>query len=381
MKLGKLLQSTALAVALTATAFEASAQDTYTIGGVFPLTGGLSWLGEYYQKAAELQVEMINEEGGVGGTPLELVVFDDHSSPEGAARAAQRLISSEGAVAIIGTASVPMSGAVAAVAQEQKVPAVLSSGYVVDPQEQPFVFNTAHRTEFTVERAFSHFADQGMNRVALFMPIGPLGDVGVEAAEKVAGELGVELVASERFNPQSPDLTGQLAQLRSSEPDVVFSFVTGEPAAMVARNMQQIGFAVPLIVSHGNATPGFRQMVAPISSDIVVPSGPLSAPETVAQDHPSYEAIVEFNELHQERYGEPANYFSGLTADAIRLIAEGIEQAGTADGPALRDAIEAVNGFPGYGGVYNMSAEDHHGTSAADMVLVEPAADGWSVIE
>ena len=41
-----------------------SAAEVYKIGAVFPLTGGLSWLGEYYRKAAELQVAMLNEQGG-----------------------------------------------------------------------------------------------------------------------------------------------------------------------------------------------------------------------------------------------------------------------------------------------------------------------------
>lgn len=369
-----------LSMAVAAAPTVAWSADAYRIGAVFPLTGGLSWLGEYYQKAAQLQVDMINAAGGVDGKPLEMVVYDDQSSPEGAARAAQRLLSRDRVQALIGTASVPVSGALATIAGDQKIPTVVTSGYTVDAKAHPYVFNSAHRTDYAVERPFKHFAKTGIQRVGLLMPIGPLGDLGVGAAQKAAEKLGVTIVATERFNPQSPDLTTQLAQLRARDPQAVFSFVTGEPAAMVARNMQQIRFNVPLLVSHGNATPGFLKMIGPLNADIIVPSGPLSAPETVDPAKPSYAMVRAFNAEHEKRFGEPANYFSGLSADAVLLVAEGLRRAGSAEPAALRHAIESIDGMPGYGGLYHMSATDHHGTSAEDMVLLRPTQKGWALI-
>ena len=84
----------------------AQAKAPYKIGGIFPLTGYLSWLGEYKKKGSELKVELINKAGGVNGRPLELVVYDDQSSPETASRVAQRLVSKDEVIAMIGTASV-----------------------------------------------------------------------------------------------------------------------------------------------------------------------------------------------------------------------------------------------------------------------------------
>lgn len=373
--------SAALAAAVTLGAAAVHAEDTIKIGGIFPLTGPISWVGDYYKKATELQVEMINEKGGVNGRKLELISLDDHSSPEGAVRTVQRLIESDKVVALVGTASVPMSGAVATVVGEKKIPTIVMSGYSVDPKKDSFIFNTAYKTEFVVERAFSYFAGKGSHKVALFMPLGPLGDVGASAAEAEAKKTGVEIVAKERFNPHASDLTGQLAQLRASKPDFVFSFVTGEPAAMVARNMQQIGFNVPLIVSHGNATPGFLKMVAAANPNIIVPTGPMTAPDTLAKDNPSFAAIKAFNVMHQKKYGEPANYFSGMAADAIRLIADAIAKAKSTNGTAVRDAIEGIEGLDGYSGVYHMSATDHYGLTAAGVILVKPTAAGWKVVQ
>ena len=70
-------------------------------------------------------MELINKAGGINGHPLELTTYDDQSSPETASRVAQRLVSRDGVISMIGTASVPVSGAVASIAAKNKIPAII----------------------------------------------------------------------------------------------------------------------------------------------------------------------------------------------------------------------------------------------------------------
>lgn len=357
----------------------AAEKASYKIGGVFPLTGYLSWLGEYYKKGAELQIEAINKAGGVGGHPLELIYYDDKSSPEQGSRAAQRLIAKDGVVALIGTATVPISGAVASVANKNKVPVLVSSGYAVDPKKEPYSFNTVHKTDYAVILPFTYFKDKGIKKVALLMTLGPLGELGSKVARQYAKDYGIEIVGEEKFDPKSPDITAQLAKLRALNPDAIFSFCTGEPAALVARSMDQLGMTMPLLVSHGNATPGFLKLVSGLKTKILVPSGKIMKPDSIVDQDPTKKVITDFCQLHQAKYGEPANYFSGMTADAVALVAEGLKKVGKADPQRLRDAIESIQNFPRLDGVYNLSASDHYGTKAHDMVLLVVKDGKWEV--
>lgn len=342
----------------------------YKVGAVFPLTGYLSWLGEYYRKGADLEVQMINAAGGVNGHKLELVTYDDTSSPEQASRLADRLIAKDGVVALIGTGSAPISGAVASVANKNKVPAVICSGYEVDAAKDPYVFNSVHRTDYAVAIGFSYFQKKGIKRVALLMPQGPLGELGSKVARKEAPAAGIEIVGEERFDTKTPDVTAQLAKLRAVNPQAIFSFATGEPAALVARNLDQLKLKIPLLVSHGNATPGFLKLVSGQQTELLVPSGKIMRPEALAPNDPTKPVIATFNAKHEEKYREPANYFSGMTADAVALVAEGLRKTGKADPPKLRDALEQIKGLPRLDGVFNMSPTDHYGTKADDMVLL-----------
>ncbi len=355
----------------------AQSRETYKIGGIFSLTGYLSWLGEYKKKAAELKVELINKAGGIHGVPLELISYDDTSSPEQASKVAQRLISKDNVVAMTGTASVPISGAVASMANRYKIPTVINSGYAVDTAKDPFLFNTSHKTDFAVLTAYRYFQKKGITRLALLMPIGPLGELGSSVARKYAADYKVTIVGEEKFDVKSADVTSQLAKIRTLNPQAIFSFTTGEPAALIARNMEQLGLKVPFLVSHGNANPGFLKLVANIRTELLVPSGKVMKPEALPDSDVTKKVIVDFNKSHMEKYKEPANYFSAELADAIALIAEGLKVVGKADPQKLRDAIQGIKGFPAMQGVYTFTATDHHGTRPEDMILLTVKAGKW----
>jgi branched-chain amino acid transport system substrate-binding protein len=358
----------------------AQAKNPYKLGAIIPLTGYLSWLGEYMKKGAELKVELINKAGGVNGRPLELIIYDDQSTPETATRMAQRLISKDEVIALQGTGTVPISGAVASVANKFKIPVVLQSGYTVT-EKDVFVFNNAHRTDFAIARPLQYFQKKGITQVALLMPIGPLGELGSGVVRKYAPTYKINVIGEEKFDVKSPDVTAQLAKLRSLNPQAIMAFTTGEPAALLERNMAQMGMSLPLVVSHGNANPGFLKLVSKTPGNVIVPSGPIMSPESLADSNPIKKVITEFAREYQKKYGEPANYFSGQQADAVALIAEGLRLSKSDDPGKLRDAIESIKNFPGCNGVYNMSAADHHGTTMENMILLTIKDGKWQRLD
>ena len=347
------------------------------VGGIFSLTGYLSWSGDYKKKGAELKIEMINEAGGINGNRLKLVAYDDRSSPELAAKIAEMLVLKHRVIAMVGTGSLPISGAVARVANKYKVPTFLNSGYTIDPLSDLFVFNTSHKTEFAVAGSFGHFVEKGINRIALLMPRGPLGDLGSWLGRQVGRELGIKIVGEERFDVSVPEMTSQLERLKSLKPLALFSFVTGEPAARLVTKMAQLGMNISLLVSHGNANPAFLKLVSRAPIPIIVPSGRTMILDSIPEEDPCRNKMTDFGERHTRRFGEPANYCSAESADAIDLLAEGLRSSGRPDGRILRDAVEAIKQFEGMQGVYDLSPIDHYGTQVEHMVLLDVQDGIW----
>ncbi|MCX5812663.1 MAG: ABC transporter substrate-binding protein [Proteobacteria bacterium] len=351
-------------------------EEEFRVGGIFPLSGYLSWSGEYKRKAAELKIKMINEAGGINGSCLRLITYDDRSSPEQAAKIAETLVFKHRVVAMVGTGSLPISHAVARIANKYKVPLFLNSGYAIDPVKDLFVFNTAHKTEFAVACSFQYFYEKDINRIALLMPAGPLGNLGSWLGRRLGSQLGIKIVGEERFDVRSPDLTSQLERLRSLKPLALFSFVTGEPAAWVAKKMAQMGMNIPLLVSHGNANPGFLKLVSHIPVPIIVPSGKSMVLDSIPESDPCRNIVMDFNARHVQCYGEAANYYSAELADAIDLVTEGLRVA-SSDPEEMRDAVENIRKFVGMQGIYDFSPIDHYGTQLEHMVLLTIKDGKW----
>ena len=354
-----------------------SREDELRIGGIFPLTGYLSWCGKYKRKAAELKVEMINRAGGIDGRPVSLIAYDDQSSAEQASRIAEMLVFKHRVAAMVGTGSLPVSRAVARVANRYRTPAFVNSGYAIDPTKDLFVFNTAHKTEFAVACSFQYFLERGIDRLALLMPHGPLGELGSWLARRLGSRMGIRIVGEERFDVASSDVASRLKRLHGLKPLALFSFATGGPAAAVAETMAALGFDIPLLVSHGNANPRFLKLISHTPINIVVPSGKTMVLDTIREDDPCRSVVMDFNARHVERYGEPANYYSAELADAIDLVAEGVRRTGDADPERLRDAVENISNFRGMQGVYNLSPIDHYGTHIEQIVLLTVKDGAW----
>ncbi|MBP1734246.1 MAG: amino acid/amide transporter substrate-binding protein, family, partial [Deltaproteobacteria bacterium] len=146
------------------------------------------------------------------------------------------------------------------------------------------------------------------------------------------------------------------------------------------RNMSQLGMNIPVLVSHGNANPGFLKLVSNVNIPIIVPAGRAAAPDSIADSDPCKKVIVDFNKPHQQKFGEPANYYSAEMVDAVDIIAAALKVVPSAEGDKLRDAIEKTKGFVGMNGIYNFSPTDHHGTVVQDMMVLTIKDGKWQVL-
>ena len=80
---------------LSFAAMPAMAEDPIRIGAVKSLTGPASYIGGPQGNTLELMVDQINQEGGVLGRELELILYDDATNPERARTMMQRLLTQD----------------------------------------------------------------------------------------------------------------------------------------------------------------------------------------------------------------------------------------------------------------------------------------------
>ena len=132
-------------------------QKTVKLGLMPPLTGLVSIYGEEISRAGQIACQEVNENGGVLGQPLQLVIEDDGSLPESAVAAAEKLVTQHHCTAIIGNL---LSNSRIAVAYR-----------VAEPHKIPYL-NFSFYEGSILSRYFFHFAalpNQQIDRMIPYM--------------------------------------------------------------------------------------------------------------------------------------------------------------------------------------------------------------------
>lgn len=164
------------------------------IGVVLPLTqgGNPSPVGVSLRNAAQLAVEES------GANDVTLMVLDDHSTPEGAAQAAQAAIGA-GAELIVGPLFSPSVREVGKVAKAAGRPVIaFSTDTSVAARE---VYLLSFLIEGYVDRIMEYAHAKGKQSIAAMAPQSDYGNIAVAEFQQAAARLGVRVVTIVRYAP------------------------------------------------------------------------------------------------------------------------------------------------------------------------------------
>jgi len=355
--------------------------EPYRIGAVLSLSGTFAGLGEPEKNTIEMEVERINDAGGVNGRPIEVVILDDATDAETAVAVTTRLIEQENVIALIGATGTGGTMAMRQEVDRAGIPQVsVAGGSVITKDFHPFVFQTPWSNSLVVPFTFDYVESLGITKIAVIADSGGFGADGVAVIKDTIGDTSLELVAEESFNPGDTDMTGQLTKIKGSGAEATLLWTAGREAATVAKNAVTLNLGMPLIGSHGNARVEFIEGAGDSAEDFVFAAGKILVPEAYGEDSEEYAVATDFIERYTERFGMAPDTFAGHAYDALYIIVEAIERLDedfTAE--ELRDEIENTSGFVGIGGVFTFTPTDHNGLTDDDLVMYRVTGGQWAL--
>jgi branched-chain amino acid transport system substrate-binding protein len=344
------------------------------IGAILAVTGGASFLGGPEARSIEMVVEDINAKGGINGQQIELIIKDSAASPEKAISFAKQLIEEDKVLAIIGPSTSGETMKIKNIAQQSGTPLVScgAAEVIVNPVAS-YVFKTPQKDSFAVKKIFMEMNKLGITKIAVLAGNTGFGKAGKGQLLKLAPEFGIEVVEVEVYDKKSNDLSAVVAKIKANKDvQAVVNWSIVPAQAIVAKNMRQAGWDVPLFQSHGFGNIKYVQAAGAAAEGIIFPAGRLLIAESLPDDNPQKALLMAYKKAYEDKFGEPASTFGGHGYDAMTILAAAIEVSGN-DREKLRAAIENLTGFAGTGGVFNFSAEDHNGLGidAFQMMIVK----------
>lgn len=353
------------------------------IGAIVSATGANSALGAQERNVLEMMQGHINDAGGVLGRPVKIVIEDDKSDTAEAVTAANRLIDQEKAVAIIAATGSAPTLAVKEITAAKGLPqiAMAAANSITDQPPMEWIWRTPHKDAMAVARALTYISESlGATKIAVLHDENAFGSSGAAEIAKTAADYGLEIVATEPYKTDDTDLTAQLTKIKGQSPEVLVVWGTNPGPALAAKNMQQLSMDLPYVGSHGIANATFIELAGAAAEGVVFPAGRLLVPSSIT-DPKQKEITDQFIEWYTEAWGQAPNTFAGYAFEAVSLVVDAIERAGSTDPAAIQEALDSTTGFVGPDGVYNYSATNHDGLTAGDMIIVRIENGTWVLVE
>ncbi len=305
-----------------------------TIGLLEPLTGAHAVFGLEAKQAAELMVDIINNElGGIkslGGAKLKLVVEDVGETPETGKLAAEKIISQYHPPIVLGAYISRITAGVAEVTNREKVILVMDA--LVDYLTQKgwkYVFRAAPKASdhgrsaarFVLEMAKKHGLTIKtavvMNEDSIF------GHNVAEGAIEVLKKAGVKILDHIEYPYNIADATPLVSKLIELNPDIVISVPYFHDGVLIAKAIKGMGFKPMFIAGAGACGYTDPDSIKAAGDAVLWYTNTYSY--NPARPTPWNQYIVK---KFIERYGKLPTEAGGIVFYSMMVIKEALEKAG-----------------------------------------------------
>lgn len=342
--------------------------DTIKIGSMFELTGSAAGYGNTQNNAVHMAVEEINAAGGVNGQTLEVVEYDTGTDDAQTAQLATSLTSQDQVTAIIGPALTGGFQAAIPVANQAETPIISPSatddGVLTDAQgnTHPYAYRTGFTNSFQ-GGALAQFANDELGASKAVI----LGDNSTDYAtgltETFTNSFDGEIVSVENFTSGQTDFSAVLTNIAEMDFDVLFVPGYYEQAGPIIKQAREMGIDQAIIGPDGFGNDAIFELGgAENMNDIYYTSHFVTESEDPK--------VQDYVSNYQENFDSEPDMFSGLAYDAVYVVAEAIERAGTTDPVAVNKEIEATTDFDGITGTFSFN-EGHDPVKTVSIIEIQ----------
>ncbi len=329
------------------------------IASIYAFSGPAAQAHSPSARGVRLAVEEINASGGVLGRNLELKEFDNQSTPIGSKVAAD-MARAHQVTAIIGAAFSSHSLAVAKVAQKHGIPMITGiSTHPAVTRVGDYIFRACYNDAFQGE-VMGRFAREelGVEDVAVFFNVASDYSLGFSSTfEKAFIEGGGKVTVKLPYKAQQPHFREVVSQAKLA-PSQALLIAGHAESAQIAQLAIQNGINAIMLGGDGwDVEEFFKQ-------------GGRNIGLGYYSTHWSQSFDGSLSRRFVAQYGGSERLFAptALSYDAVKLLVDAIERAGTPLRSAVKDALAQTKGFEGVTGKISF---DSHGDPLKSVVIMK----------
>ncbi len=384
MRILRSLLTAAAAGAALAALSSAPALAEYKVGFITSMSGPAATIGVPYHRGIAAAREYMPT---IGGETVNVIELDDGSDPSAATRNARKLVEEDKVDILIGTGTSSSSMAIAAVANELKVPYIALSPIKAPPADdgQLWALGVTQPPPLMVKVVADRIEKDGVKRLAYIGYSEAWGDFvynGAKAAEKADG---YQVVTNERYARTDTSVTAQTLKIIAAQPEGVLDGGSGTQGALPLLSLADRGFRGKLYGTPALVNADFIKVGGKAVEGVLCSGGPVVVADQLPDDHYAKKISLAFREAHLKANGVPStDSFAPYAFDSWLIFADAAPRASQKAKPgtpefhaALHEALFSVKNLAGTQGLYNFTPASSYGVDERALVLMRLVDGKW----
>lgn len=342
------------------------------IGFMGALTGDVAMYGIPTLKGMKMAAAEINQAGGVNGKKLQIVEADNRGDKPESANIAQKFISRDRVVAIVGDPTTGITKVVAPICERNRV-VLMSAGAVGTGVVElgKYIFRDTLLDSVAVPALVDYFTKTlGYKKYAVITSDNNDYSVSLTKVFRsaIAGK-GIDVVADEKIKDGDKDFSAQITNIKAKKPDIIFFSGYYTEGALIMKETRKQGMNLNLIGGDGLYSPTLISLGGKAIEGSMVYVGffpEASSPETAR-------FIKTFKAQHK---GQVPGLFEAQGYDAVKILAAAMQRSKSNEPVKFRNEVAKTKNFKGVSGTITFQANREPLKSPVYLLEVKNGAYG-----
>ncbi|KQN98847.1 ABC transporter substrate-binding protein [Paenibacillus sp. Leaf72] len=316
------------------------------IGAVWPF----EQQNDQFHEGLQLALEQINQEGILGGKKIKLMEMDDDASTTKGMAIAQQFADNPAVSAVIGhrgsSVTVPASRIYAHAGIVLLTPA--STSPKLTDVNSSYIFRNIPNDN-QLGQALAMYAGGTKHRnIAIYYTDDEYGRGLANAFEDQASQSGLRVVDRLSGYKDTADIMRIVDKWKTLDSDLIMVAARASEGISFVKAIRAAGMDIPVIGGDALDSAEFAKAGEAVEGTIVA---------SVYYELGPSELNQSFRQQYIDKYGKEPGKWAAQAYDSLRLLADGIEKAGSRSPKALAAALSELKGWEGVTGQHSFDAE------------------------
>jgi len=319
------------------------------------LTGSGAAPGASFDNGIKLQIEYVNQNGGINGRPLELISYDDKSDVPTLIANLNKLIQQDKVFATVGPFVQYGQEPARQLAEQNKVPMVGNGPATLEQLK-----GTQYQWSVMIAAGPPPQADavdkvikaSGWKNVLGLADVLNIDQETLDLVGQAAAAGGykfTKMADTFGFDQQDfqPILNKMMEQISTLKPDAIILYVNPIAFPVIYKGLRGLNVTLPILGGTACAHPAiFAQGPQAVEGTYVMDSGGNVNPSALPDSWASKTLQVDFAQRYQAKYNAAPDFFAAGGADVVTVLVAAMKQAGELDQAKVAQALINLKEVP-----------------------------------